>query len=348
MERFVGDWSRENELSFDAAKTKNNQKVAIVGSGPAGITCAKELLLLGYEVTIFEALHEYGGVLVYGIPSFRLPKPVVKYEVAQLLKLGAHFEKNVVVGKTISIDQLINEEGYKAVFLGTGAGLPKFMNIPGENLNGVVSANEFLTRNNLLFAYKKNYRTPNYVGKKVVVVGGGNVAMDAARTALRLGAQVEIVYRRSVDELPARKEEVHHAQEEGITFNLLCNPIEIFGDEEGWVKAMTCIRMTLGEPDSTGRRKPVELPDSQFTMETDMIIMAIGTSPNPLIANTTPGLELNKWNCIVADEETGQTTRPGVFAGGDAVSGAATVILAMGAGKKAANAIDRFIRQQNQ
>lgn len=348
LERFVGDWSRENELSFDAPKTKNNQKVAIVGSGPAGITCAKELLLLGYEVTVFEALHEYGGVLVYGIPSFRLPKNVVKYEVAQLLKLGAHFEKNVVVGKTISMDQLINEEGYKAVFLGTGAGLPKFMNIPGENLNGVVSANEFLTRNNLLFAYKKNYRTPNYVGKKVVVVGGGNVAMDAARTALRLGAQVEIVYRRSIDELPARKEEVHHAQEEGITFNLLCNPTEIIGDEEGWVKAMTCIRMTLGEPDSTGRRKPVELPDSQFTMETDMVIMAIGTSPNPLIANTTPGLELNKWNCIVADEETGQTTRPGVFAGGDAVSGAATVILAMGAGKKAAIAIDRFIRQTNQ
>lgn len=343
LERFVGDWSRENHIEFEPHKEANGKKVAVVGSGPAGISCAKELSLLGYEVTVFEALHEYGGVLVYGIPSFRLPKPVVKYEIDHLLKLGVHFEKNVVIGKTLSLDQLIDEEGFEAVFLGTGAGLPKFMNIPGENYNGVVSANEFLTRNNLLFAYKPNYRTPNYVGKKAIVVGGGNVAMDAARTALRLGAQVEIVYRRSIDELPARKEEVHHTEEEGIVFNLLSNPIEIMGDEKGWVKAVKCVRMELGEPDKTGRRKPKIIPNSEFVIETDMIIMAIGTSPNPLIANTTEGLQLNAASCIVADESTGQTTREGVFAGGDAVSGTATVILAMGAGKKAAKAIHHFL-----
>ncbi len=343
LERFVGDWSRENSVEFEAPKVSIGKKVAIVGSGPAGISCAKELALLGYDVTIFEALHEYGGVLVYGIPSFRLPKPVVKYEIEHLLKLGVHFEKNVVIGKTLSLDQLLDEEGFEAIFIGTGAGLPKFMNISGENLNGVVSANEFLTRNNLLFAYKPNYRTPNYVGKKAIVVGGGNVAMDAARTALRLGAKVEIVYRRSIEELPARKEEVHHTEEEGIVFNMLSNPVEIIGDEKGWVEAVKCVRMELGEPDSTGRRKPQVVPHSEFIIETDMIIMAIGTSPNPLIANTTKGLKLNKESCIIADEKTGQTTREGVFAGGDAVSGTATVILAMGAGKKAAKAMHQYI-----
>ncbi|MDD3280813.1 MAG: NADPH-dependent glutamate synthase, partial [Bacteroidales bacterium] len=347
LERFVGDWSRDHDLEFEKPSVKNGHKVAIIGSGPAGITCARELLLKGYEVTVFEALHEYGGVLVYGIPSFRLPKEtVVQHEIDNVRKLGATFEKNVVVGRTITIDTLIEEEGFEAVFIGSGAGLPMFMNIPGENLNGVVSANEFLTRNNLLFAYKKEYDTPNYVGKKVAVVGGGNVAMDAARTALRLGAEVYIVYRRSEEELPARVEEVHHAKEEGIQFHLLCNPVEILGDDKGWVKAMRCVRMQLGEPDASGRRRPIVIPDSEFIMETDMVIMSIGTSPNPIIAKTTKGLEINKWDCIVADEETGQTTREGIFAGGDAVSGAATVILAMGAGKNAANAIDAYLSKQ--
>jgi glutamate synthase (NADPH/NADH) small chain len=347
LERFVGDWSREHKLEFDKPLVKNGHKVAVIGSGPAGITCTRELLLKGYDVTVFEALHEYGGVLVYGIPSFRLPKEtVVQHEIDNVRKLGATFEKNVVVGRTITIDALMEEEGFEAVFIGSGAGLPMFMNIPGENLNGVVSANEFLTRNNLLFAYKKEYDTPNYVGKKVAVVGGGNVAMDAARTALRLGAEVYIVYRRSEEELPARVEEVHHAKEEGIQFHLLCNPVEILGDDKGWVKAMRCVRMLLGEPDASGRRRPIVIPDSEFMMETDMVIMSIGTSPNPIIAKTTQGLEINKWDCIVADEETGKTTREGIFAGGDAVSGAATVILAMGAGKKAANAIDAYLSKQ--
>lgn len=348
LERFVADWSRENRIAFDKPAMKNGHKIAVIGSGPAGITCARELLLKGYEVTIFEALHQYGGVLVYGIPSFRLPKEtVVDYEIENVRKLGAKFEKNVVVGKTVTIETLIKEESFEAVFIASGAGLPNFMNIPGENLNGVVSANEFLTRNNLLFAYKKDYSTPNYVGKKVAVVGGGNVAMDAARTALRLGGgEVYIVYRRSEEELPARIEETHHAKEEGIIFHVLCNPVEIIGDEKGWVKAMRCVRMQLGEPDASGRRRPIVIPGSEFIIETDMVIMSIGTSPNPIIAKTTPGLEINKWDCIVADEETGETTREGIFAGGDAVSGAATVILAMGAGKKAAQAMDAYVQKK--
>ena len=301
---------------------------------------------MGYDVTIFEALHEYGGVLVYGIPSFRLPKhTVVKHEVENLKKLGAKFEKNVIIGRSISIDELMDKERFEAVFIGSGAGLPNFMKIPGENLCGVVSANEFLTRNNLLFAYKEGYETPNYVGKKVAVVGGGNVAMDAARTALRLGAEVHIVYRRSEEELPARAEEVHHAKEEGIIFDLLCNPVEIIGDENSWVKAMKCVRMRLGEPDESGRRRPEAVPGSEFLIDADMVIMSIGTSPNPLISSTTPGLDTNRWDCIVADDK-GATSRKGVFAGGDAVSGAATVILAMGAGKTAAKAIDEYIRNK--
>ncbi len=348
LERFVGDWSRENNIEFDKPAAKNGHKIAVVGSGPCGITCAKELLMRGYDVSVFEALHEYGGVLVYGIPAFRLPKEtVVHHEIDNIRKLGAHFEKDVIIGRTVSIDSLLDEEGFEAIFIGSGAGLPNFMNIPGENLCGVVSANEFLTRNNLLFAYKKEYDTPNFVGKNVAVVGGGNVAMDAARTALRLGAHVYVVYRRSEDELPARAEEVHHAKEEGIEFRLLCNPIEILGDEQGWVKGMKCIRMELGEPDISGRRKPVEIPNSEFVLDVDMVIMSIGTSPNPLISSTTPGLETNKKNCIVADENTGKTSREGIFAGGDAVSGAATVILAMGAGKKAAKAIDEYIRSKD-
>ena len=302
---------------------------------------------MGYDVTVFEALHEYGGVLVYGIPAFRLPKEtVVRYEIENVQKMGVHFEKDIIIGRTVSIDDLMDKEGFEAVYIASGAGLPNFMNIPGENLCGVVSANEFLTRNNLLFAYKEGYETPNYVGKKVAVVGGGNVAMDAARTALRLGADVKIVYRRSEEELPARAEEVHHAKEEGVEFHLLCNPIEILGDENGWVNGMKCNRMQLGEADASGRRKPVVIPNSEFILDVDMIIMSIGTSPNPLISSTTPGLEINKKNCIVADEESGQTSRQGVFAGGDAVSGAATVILAMGAGKKAAKAIDEYIRNK--
>ena len=346
LERFVGDYARENKVSLSEPAARNGHKVAVIGSGPAGITCAKELLSKGYDVTVFEALHELGGVLVYGIPSFRLPKEtVVRHEIENLKKIGAKFEKDVVVGRTVSIDDLMDKEGFEAVFVGTGAGLPNFMNIPGENLCGVVSANEFLTRNNLLFAYREGFDTPNYVGKRVAVVGGGNVAMDAARTALRLGAEVTIVYRRSEAELPARAEEVHHAKEEGIVFRLLCNPLEISGDESGWVKSMRCIQMELGEPDASGRRRPVKIAGSEFDLPVDMVIMAIGTSPNPLISTTTPGLETNRKGCLQADE-AGQTTRPGVFAGGDAVSGAATVILAMGAGKKAAAAIDEFISQQ--
>lgn len=347
LERFIGDWVRENNIAFDKPVANNGHKVAVIGSGPSGITCAKELMMMGYDVTVFEALHEYGGVLVYGIPAFRLPKEtVVRYEIENVQRMGVHFEKDIIIGRTVSIDDLMDKEGFEAVFIGSGAGLPNFMNIEGENLCGVVSANEFLTRNNLLFAYKEGYETPNYVGKRVAVVGGGNVAMDAARTALRLGAEVKIVYRRSEDELPARAEEVHHAKEEGVEFHLLCNPIEILGNSEGWVSGMKCVRMELGEPDASGRRKPVVMPNSEFVLDVDMVIMSIGTSPNPLISSTTPGLEINKKNCIVADEESGQTSRPGVFAGGDAVSGAATVILAMGAGKKAAKAIDEYIRNK--
>ena len=347
LERFVGDWSRENQVEFDKPAAQKPCKVAVVGSGPAGLTCAKELLMKGYQVTIFEALHALGGVLAYGIPSFRLPKEtVVHHEVEQVRRLGAVVERNVVVGRSVSVDDLLQKEGFHAVFIATGAGLPNFMGIPGENLCGVVSANEFLTRNNLLFAYKEGFDTPNYVGRKVMVVGGGNVAMDAARTALRLGAEVTVVYRRSEAELPARAEEVHHAKEEGVCFRLLCNPVEILGDEKEWVRAIRCVRMELGEPDASGRRRPVEVPGSAFEMEADMVIMSIGTSPNPLIRTTTPGLNVNRWECIEAEEATGQTSREGVFAGGDAVSGAATVILAMEAGKKSAAAIDRYLTEK--
>ena len=346
LERFVADWSRENGGVKPETAPANGHKVAVVGSGPAGITCAKELLTKGYDVTIFEALHQFGGVLVYGIPSFRLPKEtVVRHEIENLRKLGCKFEKNVVVGRTISIDALMEKENFKAIFIGSGAGLPTFMGIEGENLCGVVSANEFLTRNNLLFSYKEEYETPNYVGKNVTVVGGGNVAMDAARTALRLGANVSIVYRRSKEELPARKEEVHHAHEEGIDFQLLTNPTEIIGDENGWVKAIRCVRMQLGEADASGRRKPEVIAGSEFEMATDMVIMALGTTSNPLIGSTTPGLKINAKKSIIADEN-GQTTREGVFAGGDAVNGSATVILAMGAGKKAAFAMDEYIQKK--
>lgn len=348
LERFVGDWARENNVTFEKPAVKNRYNVAVIGSGPSGITCAKELLIRGYNVTIFEALHELGGVLVYGIPSFRLPKEtVVKHEIENIRKLGATFEKNVVVGQTVRIDALLQKEGFNAVFIGSGAGLPNFLNIPGENLCGVVSANEFLTRNNLLFAYKKEYDTPNYVGRKVAVVGGGNVAMDAARTALRLGAKTCIVYRRSEEELPARAEEVHHAKEEGIDFHLLCNPTEIKGNEDGWVRALQCVRMKLGEPDASGRRSPVPIPNSDFEIEVDMVIIAIGTSPNPNIAKSTPHLKTNLKDCIQIDEATGQTSRCRVFAGGDAVSGSATVILAMGSGKKAAKAIDNLLQKKN-
>ena len=346
LERFVGDWSREHNWAPVKESADNGYKVAVIGSGPSSLTCAKELRMKGYDVTVFEALHEFGGVLVYGIPSFRLPKEtVVRHEVENVRKLGVHFESNVVIGRTQTVEDLMNKEGFSAVYLGTGAGFPNFMNIEGENLCGVVSANEFLTRNNLLFAYKEGFETPNYVGKKVAVVGGGNVAMDAARTAVRLGAEVHIVYRRSEEELPARAEEVHHAKEEGIHFDLLCNPVRILGDEQGWVSGMECIRMELGEPDASGRRRPVAIPGSEFTLDVDMVVMSIGTSPNPLIASTTNGLDINKHGCIVADED-GRTSRKGIFAGGDIVTGAATVILAMGAGKKAAKAIDEFLMKK--
>lgn len=346
LERFVADWSKENNVDLSARQPVNGHKVAVIGSGPAGLSCANDLARWGYDVTIFEALHKAGGVLEYGIPEFRLPKEgVVKHEVDNLRKLGVKIETDVVVGRTVTIDDLMNIEGYDAVFIGSGAGLPKFMNIPGENLNGVVSANEFLTRTNLMKAYDSSYDTPIYVGKRVAVVGGGNVAMDAARTALRLGAEVTVVYRRTEKELPARVEEVHHAKEEGIVFNMLTNPTEILGNEKGWVKGMTCVRMELGEPDESGRRSPVLIPNSEFTIETDVVIMSLGTSPNPLISSTTPGLEINKWMCLVADDD-GKTTREGVFAGGDAVTGAATVILAMGAGRKAAAAVHKYVQEK--
>ena len=344
LERFVADWSREHNVDLSQREESKNKKVAVIGSGPAGLTCAGDLAKKGYDVTIFEALHEPGGVLVYGIPEFRLPKDtVVKHEIENVKKLGVKIETNVIIGRTVTIDELIEEEKFDAVFIGSGAGLPRFMGIPGENANGVFSANEFLTRNNLMKAFKDEYDTPIKVGQKVAVVGGGNVAMDAARTALRLGAEVHIVYRRSEEELPARVEEVHHAKEEGIIFNLLTNPVEILEDEKGWVKGMKCIKMELGEPDESGRRRPVEIEGSEYVMNVDTVIMSLGTSPNPLISSTTKGLETNKRKCIIAEEETGLTTREGVYAGGDAVTGAATVILAMGAGKQAANAIDEYL-----
>lgn len=347
LERFVADWARENNIKPVKNAADKGKKVAVIGSGPAGLTCAGDLAKMGYDVAIFEALHEAGGVLSYGIPEFRLPKAsVVASEVENVLSLGVKLETNTVVGKSVTIDDLMEKEGFEAVFIGSGAGLPKFMGIPGENANGVFSANEYLTRNNLMKAFREDYATPIRGGKKVAVVGGGNVAMDAARTALRLGAEVHIVYRRGEAELPARVEEVHHAKEEGIIFHLLTNPKEILVDDSGWVKGMVCIEMELGEPDESGRRRPVEKAGSEFTLDLDTVIMSLGTSPNPLISSTTEGLEINKWKCIVADEERGSTSRPGVFAGGDAVTGAATVILAMGAGKAAAKGIDEYLSKK--
>ena len=344
LERFTADWARENNIAPIPAKEKKGKKVAVIGSGPAGLTCAGDLAKMGYDVKIFEALHEAGGVLVYGIPEFRLPKQtVVAHEVDNVKKLGVEIETNVIIGKSITIDELINEEGYDAVFIGSGAGLPKFMGIPGEQANGVFSANEFLTRNNLMKAFRDDYDTPIHQGKKVAVIGGGNVAMDAARTALRLGAETYIVYRRSEKELPARVEEVHHAKEEGSQFHLLRNPKEILVDENDCVAGMKCIQMELGEPDESGRRRPVEVPGSEYDLDVDTVIMALGTSPNPLISSTTKGLDVNKWQCIIADENNGATTKEGVYAGGDAVTGAATVILAMGAGKAAAKGIDEYL-----
>lgn len=344
LERFTADYMRENKGVPAAVKVEGGAKVAIIGSGPAGLACASDLAKAGYDVTIFEALHEAGGVLVYGIPEFRLPKDsVLKHEIDAVRALGVKIETDVVVGRTITIDSLMDNEGFKAVFIGSGAGLPKFMGIPGENLCGVFSANEFLTRNNLMKAWREDYLTPIHAGRKVCVVGGGNVAMDAARTALRLGAEVHIVYRRTEKELPARKEEVHHAQQEGIVFDMLTNPVEILGDDNGWVRALKCIRMELGEPDESGRRSPVPIEGSEFEISADTVIMALGTSPNPLLSNTTEGLDTTKRGCLVADDN-GATTRKGVFAGGDAVTGAATVILAMGAGRRAAAAIGEYLK----
>ena len=346
LERFVADYSATtgaNPVEAPAAPAPGRAKVAIIGSGPAGLACASDLAKKGYDVTIFEALHKAGGVLEYGIPEFRLPKDtILKREIDAVKALGVKIETDVIVGRTVTIDQLMGKEGYKAVFVGTGAGLPKFMGIPGENLNGVFSANEFLTRNNLMKAFREDYLTPIHAGKKCCVVGGGNVAMDAARTALRLGADTTIVYRRTENELPARKEEVHHAKEEGIDFQMLTNPVEILGDEKGWVRAIKCIRMELGEPDASGRRSPVPIPGSEFEIPTETVIMALGTAPNPLIVNTTKGLQATRRGGLEADAE-GRTTREGIFAGGDAVTGAATVILAMGAGRKAAVAIDDYL-----
>lgn len=347
LERYVADWAREHDYVAAKAGEPNGKKVAVIGSGPSGLTCAGDLAKLGYDVTIFEAFHEPGGVLIYGIPEFRLPKDrVVIPEIENVKKLGVKLETNVLVGRSITVDELLEEEGFDAVFLGTGAGLPKFMGIAGEQANGVYSANEFLTRNNLMKAYLKDSSTPIKAGKKVVVVGGGNVAMDAARTALRLGAEVHVVYRRSEAELPARQEEVHHAKQEGIIFDLLQNPVEILTDEEDWVKGIKIVRMELGEPDASGRRRPVEVPGSEYIMDCDAVIMSLGTSPNPLISSTTSGLDTNKYGCIIAKEENGETSKQAVYAGGDAVTGAATVILAMGAGKAAAKGIDEYLSKK--
>ena len=347
LERFVADWAKENGIKPVPAAEKNGHKIAVIGSGPAGLTCAGDLAKLGYDVTIFEALHKAGGVLSYGIPEFRLPKDkVVAAEIENVKSLGVKIETNVIIGKSVTIDELLKDVGFEAVFIGSGAGLPMFMGIPGENANGVFSANEFLTRNNLMKAFRDDYDTPIAHGKKVAVVGGGNVAMDAARTALRLGAEVHVIYRRSEAELPARAEEVHHAKEEGIIFDLLTNPVEILTDDKDWVTGIKCIRMELGEPDASGRRRPVEIPGSEFTIDVDTVIMSLGTSPNPLISSTTIGLDVNKRKCIIADEEFGKTSKEGVYAGGDAVTGAATVILAMGAGKAGARGIDEYIKSK--
>ena len=348
LERFVADWARENNVSPEMPTEKKGKKVAVIGSGPSGLTCAGDLAKMGYDVTIFEALHEAGGVLVYGIPEFRLPKKtVVASEIENVKKLGVKIETNVVIGKSMTIDQLINEEGFDAVFIGSGAGLPRFMGIPGENANEVFSANEYLTRSNLMKAFREDYDTPIARFKKVAIVGGGNVAMDAARTAKRLGAEnVYVVYRRGMEEMPARKEEVHHAIEEGIIFKNLNNPVKLIGDENGRVSKMECVKMELGEPDASGRRRPIEVEGSNFELDVDTVIMSIGTSPNPLIRTTTEGLEANKRGCLVVNEETLQTTREGIYAGGDAVTGAATVILAMGAGKQAAESIDAYLQNK--
>ena len=347
LERYVADWAREHDYVAAKPGKPNGKRVAIVGSGPSGLTCAGDLAKLGYDVTIFEAFHQPGGVLIYGIPEFRLPKDrVVRPEIENVKKLGVKIDTNVIIGRSVTVDELLNEEGFDAVFIGSGAGLPRFMNIPGETANGVYSANEFLTRNNLMKAYREDSDTPIKVGKKVVVVGGGNVAMDAARTALRLGAEVHVVYRRSEEELPARREEVHHAKQEGIIFDVLQNPVEIYTDENDWVKGIKIQRMALGEPDASGRRRPEPIPGDVYDMDCDMVIMSLGTSPNPLIKDTTKGLDTNKHGCIIAKEENGETTKQGVYAGGDAVTGAATVILAMGAGKAAAQGIDEYLRNK--
>ena len=347
LERFVADWYRSNIHTKPVAPASNGHKVAVIGAGPSGLTVAGDLAKLGYKVTVYEALHVAGGVLMYGIPEFRLPKDIVQHEVEGLKELGVDIETNMVIGKVLTIDELMNDYGFEAVYVASGAGLPRFMGIPGESLNGVYSANEYLTRVNLMKAYKEDSRTPIMKSKSVAVVGGGNVAMDAARSALRLGAEtVYIVYRRGMAELPARKEEVEHAEEEGIIFKTLCNPVEILPDEDGFVKAITCIEMELGEPDASGRRRPIEKKGSEFTMDVDTVIMSLGTSPNPLIRSTTPGLETNKHGCIVTEGDEGKTSREGVYAGGDAVTGAATVIKAMGAGKAAAKAIDEYIQNK--
>lgn len=347
LERFVADYAMEKEIKPAPPKERNGRKVAVIGSGPAGLACAGDLAKYGYDVTIFEALHKPGGVLTYGIPEFRLPKDdVVAKEIENVKSLGVTIETNVIIGKSTTIDELLEEEGFEAVFIGSGAGLPMFMGIPGENANGVFSANEYLTRNNLMKAFRDDYATPIMRGKKVAVVGGGNVAMDAARTALRLGAEVHIVYRRSEAELPARVEEVHHAKEEGVILDILTNPVEILTDENDWVSGIRCVRMELGEPDASGRRRPVVIEGSEFDIAVDTVIMSLGTSPNPLISSTTEGLDVNKWKCIVADETFGKTSKEGVFAGGDAVTGAATVILAMGAGRAGAKGIHEYLCKQ--